>query len=248
VASFCTKCGAALSPDTQFCTACGAPVVAAAGPAVPAYSQPPATPYSQPPATQFSQPTPQSYPPPMPPPLYPQTSVPPPSSGNSAVKIILIVVAVFIGLAILGAAIFAFSLYRIAHSVVHVDGPNGQVTLNTPGGSMQLNSNKTYSAEELGTDLYPGALSVRGGMNMNTPNGSMVTGVFVTSDSKDQVLAFYKSKLGSDASVIDTSEASILTVNKGNEESVMVTVTQKPGEDDGKTKIAIVHTKSNKSS
>ena len=239
VASFCTKCGAALSPDTQFCTACGAPVAAAAGPAVPAYSQPP--------ATQYSQPTPQPYPQPVPIP-YPQTSVPSPSSGGSALKIILIIVAVFIGLSILGAAIFAFSFYRMAHSMVHVDGPNGQVTLNTPGGSMQLNSDKTYSAAELGTDIYPGAQSIRGGMSMHTPGGSVVSGIFVTSDSKDQVLAFYKDKLGSEASVFDTSDSSILNVKKGDEENVMVKVTQKPGEDDGKTRITISHTKSNKSS
>jgi hypothetical protein len=160
----------------------------------------------------------------------------------------LIVVAVFIGLGIIGAGIFAYSVYRIAHSVVHVDGPNGQVTLNTPGGSMQLNSDKTYSASELGTDIYPGATSIRGGMSMNTPGGSVVSGIFVTSDSKDQVLAFYKEKLGSEASVFDTSDSSILNVKKGDEETVMVTVSQKQGEDDGKTKIAIVHTKSNKSS
>ena len=83
---------------------------------------------------------------------------------------------------------------------------------------------------------------------MTTPGGSVVSGIFVTSDSKDQVLAFYKDKLGSDASVFDTSDSSILNVKKGEEETVMVTVSQKPGEDDGKTKIAIVHTKSKKSS
>jgi len=99
----------------------------------------------------------------------------------------------------------------MAHSMVHVDGPNGQVTLNTPG-------------------------------------GSVVSGIFVTSDSKDQVLAFYKDKLGSEASVFDTSHSSVLSVKKGDQETVMVTVTQKPGEDDGKTKIAIVHTKNIKSS
>ncbi len=34
---------------------------------------------------------------------------------------------------------------------------------------------------------------------MSVPTGSVVTAVYVTSDSKDQVLDFYKSKFGSDA-------------------------------------------------
>ena len=52
-----------------------------------------------------------------------------------------------------------------------------------------------------------------------------------------------KDKLGSGASVMDTPETTIITLGRGEKESVMVTVTQNPSQDDGKTKIAIVHTK-----
>ena len=223
MASFCTKCGAAVSPDAPFCTACGAPTGAApiAPGAAPVgnytYAASPATPAAASPST----------------------------GGGSAVKIILIVLAVFIGLGVIAASIFAFTVWRISRAV-HVDANGENMTLHTPGGTVSTSTSKTYSAGELGTDIYPGAQSGHGSMKMDLPTGSMVTGVFETTDSKDKVLDFYKGKLGSDASVMDAGETAILTLAHGQDESVMVTISQKSTEDNGKTKIAIVHTKSHK--
>jgi hypothetical protein len=212
MASFCAKCGAEVSPDKQFCTACGTP--SAAGAAVVAPAQP---------------------------------AAPLASSGSSAVKIVLIIVAIFVGLGIIGAGLFGFAVWRVSRAI-HVSGPGGQVTMSTPGGTFTANESKTYSASELGVDIYPGALSAKGSMRMDLPTGSMVTGIFVTSDSKDQVVSYYKGKFGSEASVFETGEGAVLTLTKNPQESVMVTVTAKPSENEGKTQIAIVHTKSNKSS
>lgn len=212
MASYCGKCGAEITPDKQFCTACGAP--SAAGGAVVAPAQP----------------------------VAPQAS-----SGSSAVKIILIIVAIFVGLGIIGAGAFGFMVWRVSRAI-HVSGPGGQVTMSTPSGSYTANPSKTYSASELGTDIYPGAQPGHGGMTMDLPTGSMVTAVYVTSDSKDKVLDFYKSKFGSAASVFDTADGAVLTLTKSQQESVVVTITAKPSENDGKTQIAIVHTKSNKPS
>ena len=78
---------------------------------------------------------------------------------------------------------------------------------------------------------------------MDLPTGSVVSGAFVTSDSKDAVVSFYKSKLGGDATVYDAAESAVITANRGQQDSVVVTVTSKPSEDNGKTKIMIVHTK-----
>jgi hypothetical protein len=169
------------------------------------------------------------------------------SSGTSAVKIILIVVAVFVGLGILGAGAFGFMVWRVARSV-HVSGSGDQMTMSTPGGTVNLNATQTYTASELGTDIYPGAQSIKGGMKMTLPTGSMVTGIFLTSDSKEQVVDFYKGKLGSAVSVMDTQDAAIITLGRGQQESVMVTISSKPSENDGKTKIAIIHTTNNKPS
>jgi hypothetical protein len=172
----------------------------------------------------------------------PVQAVPPPAkTGPSAVKIILIVVLVFVGLGILGAAAVGFTIWRVAHAV-HVSGPNGQYTLDTPGGTITANSGESYSASDLGTDIYPGAVSSKGGMKMTMPTGSSVTAIFLTSDSKDQVVSFYKGKFGSDATTLDFGPNAILTVKKGNDETVTVTVTANSAQNGGKTQIAISHT------
>lgn len=219
MASFCTKCGAAVSPDAPFCTACGAPTGAAA-------IQPGA-----PPAGNYTYAA------------APAAPVAPPSSGgSSALKIILIIVGVFVALGIIAVSIFAFTVWRVSKAI-HVEGNGDNMSLHTPGGSISTSTSKTYSASELGADIYPGAQTGHGSMKMDLPGVKMVTGVFLTSDSKDQVVDFYKGKLGSGASVMDTPETTIITLARSQQESVMVTVTQNPSQDEGKTKIAIVHTK-----
>ena len=212
MASFCSKCGVALSPDAQSCNACGAPVAASAPVVAPA--QPVAAPQN---------------------------------AGGSALKIILIVLAVFIGLGILGAGAFGFFVWRVAHAV-HVSGSGSDVTVHTSGGTLTANTSETFSASDLGTDVYPGANTGKGSMRMSLPTGSMVSAVYFTSDSKDQVLSFYKTRFGSDASVYDSSDGTVLTVNKGPQESVVVTITRGSSENEGKTEIHIVHTTSTKPS
>jgi len=240
VATFCTKCGAAASPDKQFCTACGAPLPAGtgwqAGPdAPPPPVQPAALPYGQPVVTPHGQPA------------VGQPIVASSPSGGGALKVVLIIVAVFVGLGILGSVIFGFAMWRLAHAV-HVEGNGDKVTLNLPGASISANQGNSYSASELGTDVYPGAQNGHGSTRMDFPTGSMVTGIFLTSDSKDRVLDFYKGKLGSAATVVDTGDSAILTLAKDEQESVMVTISAKSSQNDGKTQIAIVHTKTKKSS
>jgi len=155
-------------------------------------------------------------------------------------------VAIFVGLGILGAGAFGFMIWRVARTV-HVSGPNGVVSVNTPGGTFTANSNESFSASDLGTDIYPGAQSAKGGMRITLPTGTSVTAVFVTSDSKDKVVSYYKDKLGSQASVFDSSNSAMLTAEKSKHESVMVTVTPNSSAHDGKTQITIIHTISDKS-
>jgi hypothetical protein len=176
-----------------------------------------------------------------------QPAAAPGNSGTSALKIVLIILAVFIGLGILGAGTFGFFVWRVAHAV-HVSGSGSDVTVHTPGGMLTANTSETFSASDLGTDIYPGAAAGKGSMRMSMPTGSMVSAVYVTGDSKDQVLAFYKTRFGSDASVFDSSDGTVLTVNKGQQESVVVTITKGSSEYAGKTEIHIVHSTSKKPS
>jgi hypothetical protein len=217
---YCPKCGTELAPNTQFCTTCGAPQAA------PSVANP--GPYNQ--AQQPPFPT-----------AYPQPV--PPAAGNSAVKIILIIVGIVVGLGILAVCVFAFAVWRISKAV-HVEGDGSKVTLSTPdGGHMTVNSGDSATAADLGTDIYPGATKSKGGTKMDLPTGSMVTSVFLTSDSKDKVLAFYKDKFGSSASTIDTSDTAIVTLKRGGNEVIMVTITPNRGQDDSQTQISIVHTR-----
>jgi hypothetical protein len=166
-------------------------------------------------------------------------------SGSSAVKIILIIVAVIVVLFMLVVGVIAYIGYRVSRSI-HINSADGQMTLQTPEGKVNLNSSETFTAAELGTDPYPGAQSTRGGMKMDLPTGSMVTGVYLTSDSKQQVIDFYKAKFGSGAMFMESSDAAVVSMNKSQQEAVVVTITANSSRDSGKTRITITHTKNTK--
>lgn len=172
---------------------------------------------------------------------------PPASSGTSALKIVLIIIAVFVGLGILGAGAFGFFVWRVAHSI-HVSGSGDNAAVSTPWGQINPNSSESFSSSDLGTDIYPGAKPGKGGMRMSLPSGKMVSAVYTTSDSKDQVLAFYKGRLSGNVSTFDTVNGSVISYNKGPQESIVITVTADAAENDGKTQIHIVHTTANKTS
>jgi hypothetical protein len=158
------------------------------------------------------------------------------------VKIVLIVIGIVVFVFLLIGAVVGYGIWRVAHAV-HEAAHGDKITIpGASGGSFSVNTNKTYSASELGVDIYPGASSSRGGMKMDLPTGSMTTGIFVTSDAREKVVAFYKAKLGADASVMESDDGAVLTQKKSDKEQVMVTVTSRANENDGKTRIAIVHT------
>jgi len=69
----------------------------------------------------------------------------------------------------------------------------------------------------------------------------MVTANYLTSDSKEQVIAFYQAQLGSSAQGTPTSSGEIFVVTKGNGDSLTVTISQRPSLYDGKTQIIIAN-------
>lgn len=132
---------------------------------------------------------------------------PPAKSGPSALKIVLIIVAIIFGLGIIGVGGIVYVGYRFAHSV-HQD-KNGNVAVN--GFGITANSADNLSAADLGVEIYPGAEQAKGGMKMNIAGTSSVVGKFVTSDSKDAVFAFYKDKLGADATSFSFANSASLS-------------------------------------
>jgi hypothetical protein len=225
MAGFCTKCGAPASGDTAFCTSCGAPLgTSAAAPAAAAYTPP----VSNAPAA----------------PVYTPVAVAPvpATGGTSALKIILIIVGIFVGLGILSVCAIMFGIWRVSKAVKISNTNGGGVSVSTPGGSFSA-GNVQVSASDLGTDIYPGAIQQQGAVRVSTPNGTAITAAYVTSDSMDKVIDFYKSKLGSGASVYQSDKSAVLTLtSEDKKDSVMVTISNQDA--DGKTKIGILHSKS----
>jgi len=247
MAAFCTKCGAPLNDQTAFCTKCGAPVTAAGSmPSVPPSSYiPPASnapsSYTPPVSNAPAAYTPPAYTPPPAGSYAPVAAAAPPAkSGGSALKIILIIVLVFVGLGVLSAGLFGYFVYR-ASRMVHVSGNGKTVALSVPGGGTFSAGDADVTASDLGVDPYPGASQQKGALKISTPKGSQITVAFETSDAPDKVVDYYKSKLGSGASVMQSDKGAMLMLaDDTKKNSVMVTVGT--NDSDNKTTIVIVHT------
>lgn len=166
-------------------------------------------------------------------------AAPPPKSGSSALKIILIVLAVFVCIGIAIAGVVSYGIYRLAHAVHQSN--NGQISIHTPGGGFSANTEQSVSASDLGIAIYPGALQAKGTLRMTIAGKSIVTANFLTSDSRDQVFAFYKDTAGPDAQTMSTGDSAEVMINKSTE-STTITILPASGSDQGKTQITIVHT------
>jgi hypothetical protein len=169
---------------------------------------------------------PQGYPPqPYPPqqyPPYPPAAFPPPKKGPSALKIVLIIVAVVVGLGIIGVCIAGYGVYRLAKS-----------------GNLQT-STQPVTASDLGVALYPGA-EQKANVSATVLGKNILTATFLTSDSKDQVVTFYQNALGPQAQVQTILSETQFTLNSGAGALVTVKISSGLGVESGKTQIVITH-------
>lgn len=168
-----------------------------------------------------------------------------PQSGGM-LKIILIIIGVFVGLGVLSGAAVVFGLWRISKNV-HVDRANGGVTITTPQGTITAGQTPVQvTEEEVGAPLYPGAETAEGSYKVSGGDGSMgSTYAFKTSDSVQQVTAFYRDKFGPKASVFESREGAMIASKQSEQESFVVNVSRDAK--DGKTSIIITHGVSAKS-
>jgi hypothetical protein len=174
---------------------------------------------------------------PIPPnPAYRVPPPPPATSGNTVLKIVLIVIGVFVLLGVIGAGVIGFGVYKISKTAHR--NADGGVSFSTPGGTITAGNSANISAADLGTALYPGAVSGQGSMNMKLPTESLVTAVYTSSDSPDKIVSFYKEKLGDQASIVQSSNnRTVLTAGDKDKESIMVTVSP----EGNTTKFVIMH-------
>jgi hypothetical protein len=158
--------------------------------------------------------------------------------SSSALKIILIVVAVIVGLGILGIGVVSFIGYRVAHRIAsesRVRNRDGNVRVETPFGTMQSTTDPEEAARDLGIDSYPGATVVKGTTSkMNMGNMHTAAADFETSDAPSAVADFYKSKVpGANVISSEADHYAIISTDKKN----MLTISIEPK--DGKTRIHI---------
>jgi hypothetical protein len=97
------------------------------------------------------------------------------------------------------------------------------------------------TAGDLGVALYPGA-EQQANLHATVLGKNVLTATFLTSDSKDQVVAFYQNALGPSAQASSSTNGESFMLDKGAGESVIVTVSQSALRDQGKTQIVVVHT------
>jgi len=213
MANFCTKCGSAVDAGAQFCTKCGNALAAA-----PAYQPAPAP---------VSAPAP-AYQPPAAIGTAPPTSSAGSAKNSSAVKIILIVLGIFVGMGILAGAAVIFGIWGISRAV-KVDESGDKMSISTPLGNMTMDQAPVAEAE-LGIPIYPGAEGEQGNLRLGNSQGSMDTFVFKTPDSPEQVVDFYRSKLPEKTDYMVTEQGGVITSSPDDGVGYMITV----GRDDSK--------------
>lgn len=197
-----------------FCTACGNPVDAASrfcakcGAAMPATA------------------------------VAPAASAPgqaPAKPGGGALKIVLIIAAVFVGLAVVIGGITAYIGYRAVKSARATIGEAG-TTAHTAMGDVQTTKDPVKMAQETGVELYPGAEMVKEGSKVSFGGVSAASAVFQTGDAPEQVAEFYKQKY---PVAMRTQQDDRYTIIATTDEALLTIAIEPAG---GKTRIAISRT------
>jgi hypothetical protein len=103
------------------------------------------------------------------------------------------------------ASLLTLTLLAGCHITSHKNGENDNVDIGTPFGSMHVKTNDNVAPSDIGIASYPGAQMAKkndhdnGAADINMSFGSFHLGVkaasFLTPDSQDKVLAFYKKDL-----------------------------------------------------
>jgi hypothetical protein len=156
--------------------------------------------------------------------------------SSSALKVILIIVAVFVGLGVLGVGTAAFIGWRIAHHTRITD-KDGNVRVESPFGTIESSNNADETARNLGVDIYPGAKMRKGNSaNISIAGMHTVSAEYETDDAADKVADFYRAKFpNANVTATDQGRTTIVSTDQKN----LITVNIEPT--DGKTVIHIAN-------
>ncbi len=164
--------------------------------------------------------SPQAFPQPVPP--AESLGAPATDSNSRVVKAVLITVAIFVGLGVIGVGVIGLGTWYFAKSFHNVP-------------------SATFTESDLGIAIYPGAEPSLRGSRARIAGKTILNATYITPDSTDKVIAFYKEKLGPDAHLITTSRGSGFRLSKADGDVTTVKIMKVPDESGGKTYILIEH-------
>ena len=168
-------------------------------------------------------------------------SVQPARSSGGALKVILIVVAIVVGIGILGGGAVGFSAWRASKTAAAKNKSNDAL-FSIPGlGSISTGSDATADPSQLGAPVYPGAVQEKGAVSLGTSKAAGAEAHFTTSDPVSQVVTFYASNLPG-AVVASTASGAVINAGPSATDRVTVTIAPGSGSNAGKTTIVIVRT------
>src|SRR5579859_4692777 len=235
MATFCNKCGSPIEENQKFCNKCGAATVGDGAAARPA-SAPPSAAIVTPP-TRSATPTR---------PATTQAAAVPPAApakkGNTALKIILAVLGVFIVIGVLGIGSCFYVAHKVNQNVASIAEHVRQTTGNkgtTPDMHLSDGGAGSQAAASATVDVppYPGSTPTKSGGELSAGlTGSVSAQEYETPDSTDKVMEFYKSKFGSKINIVESEGKSVFNFISSNGMTT-VTVSRDGGTD--KTKINI---------
>jgi uncharacterized OB-fold protein len=140
-----------------------------------------------------------------------------PAGGSGALKIVLIVVAVIVVIGFLGIATIAVVGIHFARHT-HVTHEGDHMRVETPFGNVETSKDPQQIVNELGVEIYPGAVAQKNGAAVATFGGvHTASASFQTSDSADKVCSFYRSQFpNATATTSDPNHCAIVSNDKQN--------------------------------
>jgi hypothetical protein len=168
----------------------------------------------------------------------PQSAQPAKSSGG-ALKVILMVVAIAVGIGVLAAGKLGFAGWRASQSTP-ANAKTKDALFSIPGiGSIATGSDATADPSQLGAPVYPGAVQEKGAVSVGTSKAAGAEARFTTSDPVSQVVSFYTSNM-TGAIVAATASGAVINAGPSATDRVTVTITPGSGSNAGETEIVIV--------
>jgi hypothetical protein len=225
---FCTSCGSPVEENLKFCPQCGAQVGAPSAPPPPAPAPAAAPPPSVAPAA-------------APAAGVAAAGAPAAKAGSPILKIVLIVVGFLVLIGAVGTVTCGYLVYRAKQKLTGM--VETAKTMSGKEGTAEISVEKAGEGSEAEAAAtadvppYPGSTATEGGGQFSFGGkGGISSQEYETSDTIEQVLAFYKDKLGSKIRVQESEGKAMFTYTSKNG---LTTVTITRDAEAEKTKITI---------